>query len=316
MNDAPPYIVHDDIDNFVQNKINLRDPYLGQIRTQANNVRAHIGRYIDENPEVGLTKTILSGSLAKHTALKTIDDIDIGLYVSSSIVGQDMKGILTYIKERLDVTYPPSSVKIDEPCVVIHFSGTDLDVEIMPILFDGDENGYGEIFDRSSLKKTYTSIPRHLDFIKNRRVKNPKKFAEIVRLAKHWNKVNDAGLRSFVIELIVAKMSDLGVSFDDYKEALKEFFSFILKNDLTDPLFFTDFFPATDFKLGSSGSEIETWDPVTPGNNVTNDVSKAVRESVVDSAEDALDAITYADRATTKAEALESWKLVLGNSFN
>lgn len=317
MSNSSPYINHSEISQFVATKVNLKEPALSKVRNQANRVRSHINRYANEHPDVGFTKTILGGSLGKHTALKSINDIDIGLYIKATSVENSLQSVLAYIRDRLKDTYPNTPVKIDGPCVAIGFSGSDLKVEIMPILFkEDDKHGYGEIWDPYTLEKTYTSIPRHLEFIKNRRIKNTTKFAEIVRLVKHWKKVKNVDLRSFLVELILSKLSDDGMDFDDYKETLKSFFLFVIENDLSAPIFFTDYFKASDYSVGSSGNSIEIWDPVTPSNNVAKDCSMHLRDSVVEAAEDALDTLTYADNATTKGEAVQCWKDVLGNSFN
>ena len=152
------HVGHKQIAKFAETKVNLKGETAKVYRDQANRVRDNIQRYISDNPNVGFVKTLLSGSLAKHTALKSLNDIDIALYIKDDKTDIDMGRILKWMFGKLSHTYPSTQIKIDPPCVVISFSGTDLDVEVMPVIFDGDENGYGKIFDPYSMEEKYLGI--------------------------------------------------------------------------------------------------------------------------------------------------------------
>ena len=69
---------------------------------------------------------------------------------------------------------------MDGPCVVISFSGTGLDVEIAPILYEGDPQWRGYLFDRLTGKKVLTSIPLHIDFIRKRKAEQPDHFIQVI----------------------------------------------------------------------------------------------------------------------------------------
>ena len=155
---------------------------------------------------------LLSGSLAKGTALKTINDIDVAMYVKGDGTPQELPKLLQWLVERLRKTFPqisPDKIYIDGPCIVISFSGTGINVDVAPILYDGDSKWRGYLWDRNTGKKTLTSIPMHLDFIKARKDKQPTHFPQTIRLVKWWVAQREAdtsgfGFRSFLVELGIA----------------------------------------------------------------------------------------------------------------
>jgi hypothetical protein len=77
---------------------------------------------------------------------------------------------------------------------------------------------------------------------------------------------------------------------------------------------FTDYTPAA--KLPARGdAPIEILDPVNPDNNIAKRYSDTDRLRVVAAAEEALDALTEARYAATKAQAVECWQVVIGTGF-
>jgi hypothetical protein len=77
----------------------------------------------------------------------------------------------------------------------------------------------------------------HLDFIRKRKSANPTHFAQLVRLIKFWAKLqkqadDDFRFKSFMTELIVAKLADDGTPLNDYPTALMRFFNYIAVDGL------------------------------------------------------------------------------------
>lgn len=320
---STPHIAHSSLVEFSENRVNLKREFAKKFRDQARNVRDHIQRYISENPSTGLVKTLLSGSLAKHTALKTLNDIDIALYVKADIAPAERDVLLEWLAEQLRTTYPQkdrSDIYVDDPCVVIKFQGTGLSVDVMPIYDEGDEQGKGYIWSRYTREQILTSIPQHLEFIRIRNATHNKHFTQLIRLIKWWaqnqkNQNNAFKARSFMFELLFAHYADSTEDLTDYPEALRQFFLSIVTSELKQPIWFSDFYDQNKLKP-LDDQPILIYDPVNPENNVTSDYSDYDRRTIVDSAEDALEAITYAQHATTQAEALSCWKDVFGSSFN
>src|SRR5690606_6466272 len=68
------HVNHKDIANFAQNKVNLPADKANEYRAQARRLREKVESYLDEHPDFSLKKMMLSGSLAKGTALRTLND--------------------------------------------------------------------------------------------------------------------------------------------------------------------------------------------------------------------------------------------------
>jgi tRNA nucleotidyltransferase (CCA-adding enzyme) len=318
-----PEISQSDIANFAADKVNLKSERANQYREQVRNLREHLDRYISEHPDVGLAKMILSGSLAKSTALRTINDIDVGLYVKGESAPNDLGKLLEWLAQRLRTTYhqiQPEKIYVDGPCVVISFSGSGLDVEIAPILYQGDPEWRGYLWDRFTGAKILTSIPLHIDFIQRRKAAQPTHFVQVIRLLKWWVKQREKdtpgyAMRSFLVELIMAKLADMGRKFDDYHTGLEHFFVYIQRTGLKERIAFTDNYTASKLPSHSMGV-VEAFDPVNPSNNVASDITEHTRRTFVDLADRALDTLSYARVSQTKADAIECWQEVMGPSFN
>lgn len=316
-----PKITSGDILRYAESKVNLKRETAAAYREQAGRVRDHVTRYIAEHPEIGFEKILLSGSLAKFTALSVIRDIDLALYVKNADSPSDLDGLLAWLVDRLRKTYPgieAGKIRIDGPCVVISFTGSDLDVEIMPVRSLGDDKSRGYLYDRQTLKPVLTSIPLHIDFIRSRK-KEADNFTQVIRLAKWWARQQDGfggstHVKSFLMELLVAKVHDLNGAFTDYYEALEQVFLYILKSQLKERIAFTDNYSATQLPSSRAGA-IEIFDPVTPENNVAAYLYETDRTAIVDAAEVALDNLSFARSCTTKAAATDCLKAVFGPTF-
>ena len=183
---------------------------------------------------------LLSGSLAKGTALRTLNDIDVACYVAGADAPKDVAELIQYLAERLRKAFPNFSDDQVQPktyCVTVSFKGTGLDVDVVPVLYYGDENWYGELVNQSDGSFLETCIPRHLEFVRKRNSENETHFAQIVRLIKYWNRLkkqesDSFRFKSFMIELILAKLADEGCDLSDYPEALQSFFTYIAESGL------------------------------------------------------------------------------------
>ncbi len=317
-----PLVTHTDIRYFAESHINLSSSLVYKYRTQVNNLRVELERHIKKNPEFGLVKMIHAGSVAKGTALKTINDLDVAVYmrkrhnlVNESKVVPLVENLLCDAypqKERDDFQSSPRSVRI-------HFRGSGLDVDVVPVLYYNDKYDFGYLIDKYTGEKLLTNIPCHLQFIRQRKKSNPEHFAQVIRLVKWWayqRKMEKSTFKckSFLLELLVAHLVDSGMRLDDYPQALEEFFSYIVKTGLEKRVTFVNDHNTNAFPE-YTGDAIEVFDPVNPQNNVTKSYSIFDRNALVETAEDAADAIREAHYATTKERAVKSWQVVLGPTF-
>lgn len=316
-------ISQSDIVTFADDKVNLKRDHAQRYREQVSNLRNHLDRYIAEHPDIGLVKMLLSGSLAKGTALRTLNDVDVALYVKGESAPSELSELLNWLVERLRKTYwqmAPENIKVDGPAITISFSGTGIDVDIVPVYYLGDPQWRGYLWDRRTGEKILTSIPQHLDFIRKRKEKQPTHFAQTIRLVKWWarqREKDDASLfiRSFLIELLLAHLSDSGKIFSDYHQGLEHFFLYIQKTGLKERVAFSDYYSASKLPKSSTGA-VEIFDPVTPENNVAHDMTDVIRQKLVTLSDNALDALSYAKTCQTKGAALECWQELMGSSFN
>ena len=176
-----------DLATFADERVNLKRADRDKYRDQVRNLRDRLEAYIEEHPDIGLVKLLMSGSLAKGTALCTINDIDVAMYVKSDGAPNELAKLLNWLVEKLRATFPQISqekIYVDGPCVVISFKGTGIDVEVAPILYEGDKDWRGYLWDRSTGKCILTSIPLHLEFI---RVRKEKQHPHFVRSSASQN---------------------------------------------------------------------------------------------------------------------------------
>jgi tRNA nucleotidyltransferase (CCA-adding enzyme) len=76
------HIDHGDIVGFAQERVNLPKEKADEYRAQARRLRERLLTYLSEHPDFTLKKMLLSGSLAKGTALRSLNDIDVACYIS------------------------------------------------------------------------------------------------------------------------------------------------------------------------------------------------------------------------------------------
>jgi tRNA nucleotidyltransferase (CCA-adding enzyme) len=319
---SAPQITHADIADFAADSVNLSRDDAEEFREQVRRLREKLDRYASDHPDYGLIKTLLSGSLAKGTALKTLNDIDVAFYVRAEKAPSAERALLDWLAERLREAYPqmkPDQIKPNNHSVCIKYAVSGLSVDVVPVQYKGDADDRGYLFAVSGGEPVLTSIPLHLTFIRKRKAQQKDHFAQVVRLVKWWvrlQKINDETFRmkSFLVEMIVAHVADIGVSMADYTIALEKVFGYIVKSRLKTRISFADYYPASKLPA-ATGKAMEIFDPVNPTNNVAADYSDSDRQKIISAAQEALEAISEARYATTRGRAIERWQDVLGPSF-
>jgi len=315
------HVGHNEIAAFAQDKVNLPKDKADEYRAQARRLREKLEGYLGEHPDFTLKKMMLSGSLAKGTALRSLNDIDVACYVSGADAPKDVRALLDYLAERLRKAFPNFSADQVQPqtySVTVSFRGTGLDVDVVPILYNGDAQWYGNLVSQDDGSFLKTSIPLHLDFASKRKRAQEKHFAQIVRLVKFWArrmKQERDGFRfkSFMIEMVLAKLCDDGLDFSDYPEALQHFFTYIARTDFRQRILFTDYYAASS--VPTCSDTVQIIDPVNAANNVARLYTAANADAIVDAALEAGDAIDAALAAPNKQLTVAYWQKVFGSSF-
>ena len=317
-----PFITHAMVKEFAEKSVNLRREDAREYRRAVNRLRDKVHDFIAQHPDAGLEKTLLFGSLAKGTALKTLNDIDVAVYVKNDNAPVDDYELLVWLAERIREAYPqmdPSQITVDQYCVTVSYSSLGIDVDLVPVRYEGDPEDRGYLFTPFSSERVLTSVSLQNKFIRKRKDHQPEKFAQVIRLLKWWTKQRKREnavfeLMSFMSEMIVAKLADDGIVFADYTDSLEAVFTYIVRSQLKERIAFTDNFKMSELPA-QRVDEIEIFDPVNPENNMAAAYTSHQRTLIVEAAEDSLDALAEARFATTKGRAVDCWKIVLGPSF-
>jgi hypothetical protein len=318
---ARQHVDSSDIARFAQEKVNLPKDKADEYRGQARRLREKLDGYLSEHPDFTLKKMLLSGSLAKGTALRSLNDIDVACYISGVDVPSDVTALLNYLADRLRKAFPnfsPDQVKPQTYSVTVSFRGTGLDVDVVPILYDDDPQWYGNLVSQDDGSFLETSIPLHLSFTQKRKQAQEVHFAQVVRLTKFWvrnvkQERENFRFKSFMIELILSHLSDQGLDFADYPEALQHFFTYVVRSNMRERIVFRDCYKPT--AVGSFTELVQIIDPVNAKNNVSRLYTDDQADAIVDAALDAGDAIDAALAAQTKHETVYYWQKVFGSSF-
>jgi hypothetical protein len=315
------HVTHSEIVRFAQDKVNLPKDKADEHRAQARRLREKLEGYLKEHPDFTLKRMMLSGSLAKGTALRSLNDIDVACYIGGADAPEDVTALMNYLADRLRKAFPnftADQVKPQTYSVTVSFKGSGLDVDVVPILYNGDPDWCGNLVSQDDGSLLETCIPRHLAFIKKRKDAHETDFAQTARLIKFWArnlKREREGFRfkSFMIELMLAHLADAGLDFSDYPEALQHFFTYVARTNLRERVAFCDYYPLS--AVGSFSEPVKIIDPVNAKNNVSRLYTDAEADAIVEAALDAGDAIDAALRAPTKQETVYYWQKVFGSAF-
>jgi tRNA nucleotidyltransferase (CCA-adding enzyme) len=309
-----------DLEAFASKTVNLSREDAQKGRDRVNFLRGRLEKHIVENPGFSLVRMLHAGSVAKGTALASVNDMDVAVYVTAD--DAPGSGLVAWMAQRVRDAYgdtiDPSQVVEGTHCPTITFS-SGLSVDVVPVLYEGEPDDRGCLLAKDTGDRLDTSVKLHLEFIRKRKKAHPDDFAQLVRFMKWWireQKKLDRSFKfkSFMAELLVAKLADDGVDLTDYPEALAHIFNYIVESKLGERVAFTDYYPKRGLPA-PTGDPIEIFDPVNPENNVAFRYSTSDLGRILTAAEVALDAITEASYATTKAEAVACWQLVLGTRF-
>lgn len=319
-----------DLQHFIE-KIKLQPENMGKYRDQINNLKQKLEKKIAEDDSHGLkvAKYLLAGSWKKKTILKPTGenpiDIDLVLFVSGdSNIHNDLPKLYDYIISYLESIYPQKDIQRDVDAkgntksITISFSGTGLQVDIVPVVPLQDLQEYVWQPSRRGGKKYITSISKQLNFSLEKRQNNPS-YTSIVRAIKWWKNYkelqptdNEPGLSSFSIELIVAYLDENYGIEENIEEGIIRFFQFVSSPS----------FPIIEFKDSirsiptNYDSPIYIADNTNKENNIVKRLDKNKWDEIIKEAEDAFDTLNIAESKNNKGDTIQEWKGVFGPTFN
>ena len=88
---ARTHVDHQDLVRFAEDRVNLPYDKAIEYRAQANRLGERLESHLTEHPDFSLRRIQIAGSLAKGTALRTINDIDMAAYISGASAPTDKR---------------------------------------------------------------------------------------------------------------------------------------------------------------------------------------------------------------------------------
>jgi len=187
----------------------------------------------------GRKPDFLSGSYARHTQIRPVNDVDIMVIFDQEEYWDRFKSntneFLSFVENLLQETYPNSEIRIQSHSIGIKFKEIP-DVDIVPsFLIDFDKEIY-LIPNYDNNIYVNTSPPTHQALISKHNKHLDQKFIPLIKLIKKWRDNNDVKFKSFHLEVFI--MENVNKPFIKYQEALLTFFKSAkdeIFNDCIDP---------------------------------------------------------------------------------
>jgi hypothetical protein len=101
---STPKITSADIAAFAASAVNLPKANADEMRGQVNTLRDRLENHIAANPGFSLVKMLHAGSVAKGTALRTVNDFDVAVYVKEDDAPAGAE-LVPWMAERLRDAY-------------------------------------------------------------------------------------------------------------------------------------------------------------------------------------------------------------------
>src|SRR5690349_1675219 len=95
------FVTHSSIADFANDRVNLGRDDVSTSREQVKRMREKLEQYIAEHAGFDLVKMLHSGSVAKGTALKNFEDMDVAVYLEAGQAPQDEKTLHSWLIDRL-----------------------------------------------------------------------------------------------------------------------------------------------------------------------------------------------------------------------
>lgn len=323
-------LTNNQLENFI-GRIKLKRDRMPKFREQVDNLKEKLENKIKNDNRNGLkvTKYLIAGSWKKGTILRPSGDIPIDIDLVLFVEGEDdiqndLIKLHDFIVEYLGEIYPSKDIKKDidaegnTKSVTITFTGTGLQVDIVPVIPITQPKEYVWQPQRGGGGKYITSVTGQLNFASVCKNDN-KSYASTVRAIKWWRNFKElrpedddnSGLSSFAIELILAYLDvSKGVE-QNIEECIIRFFQFVS----------TPNFPIIKFKdainkIPSFDSPIFIGDPTNNENNTAKKIDDIKWKEIVAEADDAFESLNIAQSKNFEGETVDEWKHVFGPSFN
>ena len=90
-----------EVATFAAERVNLPHADAVKHRAQVNGLRDRLASKIAADPGYGLVKSLHAGSVAKSTALKSVNDLDLAVYVKAAEAPANDAELVPWLADRL-----------------------------------------------------------------------------------------------------------------------------------------------------------------------------------------------------------------------
>ncbi len=295
-----------DVFNTFIGRLKPTDAELNNARGRRDTLRA---RMLALN--MGIIDVRNSGSYAKGTAIRPMNDIDVIFYVDSQgYPYENVERMLHQIARALRPSYPQNEIVPGNRSIELQYSDG-FCVDIVPALCTNQQIEGAEIFDRQSNQWIQTSIPKHLEFA-NYMTKQDTRYKNLVRILKVWKHQRRRNIPSFFLSLLIADVIlSEGLS-RGWENALFDIFEYVSNHDLDDPIWFETYYRRpTQFPNES----VVVLDPANPRNNVASFMDQNFRQEFMNAWDHSYNQVRKAVNSDYKNEKIRCWSLVFGDRF-
>jgi hypothetical protein len=286
-----------------------------EYHAQVDRLIAKLSRSIHRNTEIKITKVMKAGSFAKFTILRKTSadpiDVDVVFYISGrSVDHATLQSLNDLIYDLLIKIYPTKAVEdfqIQRKAATVSFVGSGISVDIVPVIENENAAGYGWQFDVHDGSTMQTYPPGQIQFVRARKAQD-KDFRTLVRLAKKWRNIAELKpLKSFTIELIMARILDKEGKSGAIEQRFRRFLLYIAQSSLKEIISF----PENTMLLGNFSEPVIILDPVYSFNNVAARITETERHQIVAAALEAWETANLASADNDNAV----WKELFGPGF-
>jgi hypothetical protein len=232
-------------------------------------------------------------------------------YISDRSADKEtLESLSKTIYDLLIKLYPNKAVEhfeIQRKAATVRFIKSGLSVDIVPVIEDPANPGYGWQYDIHDGSKIQTCAPCQIKFVRDRKEADSD-FRTLVRLAKRWrNHAELKPLKSFIIELIMAHALSKNGKDGSIEKRFRDFLLYIAQSELKEVIYF----PENGSVSPNFSDPVVILDPVCNSNNVASRITEDERLEIVQAAHDAWETAHYA----SFEDDVEVWKELFGPRF-
>ena len=182
----------------------------------------------------GLNRFTRIGSFGNGTNINAHSDVDYLVCLPTNSLTQTSTASLVKVRNALDARFPNTGVKVNSPAVVCPF-GTykSEDTEVVVADYIGEENGF-KIYEIADGNNGWMKVSpdAHNYYVAEVDKKHGGKVKPLIRFIKAWKYYTDVPIKSFYLEMRVAKYAD-GESSIVYDIDVKRILAMLRDNELT-----------------------------------------------------------------------------------